>query len=390
MTCGGASRGYRKGVTELRRRAVDVMIAAMLFAVALMTATRGFHAQSSVWAALLAAIACGSTVWRRHEPTVVFVVTTVAAEGYLAVTRSEAGLLVLAAPMIVLYTLAETTSRLRALILGGLAFLVMFALHTTLRPVWAGPQNVAVIALGGLAVAAGEAARSRRAYVHEVEERARQAERGLEQEAARRVTEERLRIARELHDVLGHHLALITVHAGAAADVLDDHPAEAKKSLTHIKQAGRTALAELKDVVVLLRRPEDPATPTEPAGGLAALDELIASFTRSGLRIEKHVAGVARPLPTPVDVTAYRVIQESLTNVAKHAGDTTAMIRLRYDPDQLSVIVDDQGNGGSPGYGHGIAGMRERVTAVGGTLRAGPRAAGGFRVSARVPLDASR
>jgi len=385
-----AGHVYRGSVTELRLRAVDVTVAVILFAVALVTASRGFHGQLTVWAALLAAIACGATVWRRREPTAVFVVTTVAAEGYLAVTQSEAGLLVLAAPMIVLYTLAETAGRLRAVLLGGLAFLVMLALHTTLRPVWAGPQNVAVIALGGLAVAAGEAARSRRAYVHEVEERARQAERDAEQEAARRVTEERLRIARELHDVLGHHLALITVHAGAAADVLDDHPAEAKKSLAHIKQAGRTALTELKDVVVLLRRPEDPATPTEPAGSLAALDELVASFTRSGLHIEKDVAGVARPLPTTVDVTAYRVIQESLTNVAKHAGDTTATIRLRYGPDQLSVIVDDEGNGGSHAAGHGIAGMRERVTAVGGTLRAGPRPTGGFRVSARVPLGAPR
>jgi signal transduction histidine kinase len=383
-------RVYRECVTELRLRAVDVTVAVILFAVALVTAGRGFHGSLTVLAALLAAIACGATVWRRRAPTAVFVVATVAAEGYLAVTQSETGVLVLAAPLVALYTLTETSTRLRAVLLGGLAFLVMLALHATLRPAWAGPQNVAVIALGGLAVAAGEAARSRRAYVHEVEERARQAERDAEQETARRVTEERLRIARELHDVLGHHLALITVHAGAAADVLDDHPAEAKKSLAHIKQAGRTALTELKDVVVLLRRPEDPATPTEPAGSLAVLDELVASFLRSGLRIETDVTGMARPLPTAVDVTAYRVIQESLTNVARHAGDTTATIRLRYEPDQLSVIVDDEGTGGSHAAGHGIAGMRERVTAVGGTLRAGPRPTGGFRVSARVPLGVSR
>src|SRR6476469_427818 len=386
----GAGNVYRGRVTQLRLRAVDVTVAVILFAVALVTASHGFHSGLTVWAALLAAIACGSTAWRRREPTTVFVITTVAAEGYLAVTQSEAGLLVLAAPMLVLYTLAETAGRSRAVILGGLAFLVMLAVHTTFRPVWAGPQNIAVIALGGLAVAAGEAARHRRAYVREVEERARQAERGAEQEAERRVTEERLRIARELHDVLGHQLALINVHAGAAAEVLDDHPAEAKKSLAHIKQAGRTALTELKDVVVLLRGPDDRATPTEPAGGLAALDELVVSFTRSGLRVETDVAGVARPLPTAVDVTVYRVIQESLTNVARHAGDTTATIRLRYDPDQLSVIVEDEGNGGSHAAGHGIAGMRERVTAVGGTLRAGPRPTGGLRVSARVPLGVSR
>src|SRR5262249_22988225 len=151
-----------------------------------------------------------------------FVAGAVLAESYLAASGSEAGVLVLAAPLIALYSIAQLGGWLRAAGFGVTAVLLVFALHATLRPELAGAQSLALLASGGLVVAAGEAARSRRAHVQLMEARAEQADRTLEQEARRRVTEERLRIARELHDVLGHHLALISVHAGAAADVLDE------------------------------------------------------------------------------------------------------------------------------------------------------------------------
>jgi signal transduction histidine kinase len=371
---------------------VDVLIAAVLFVVTGLTVIAGGLDWVSAGALAPAAVASGVVALRRTWPTSVFAVSAVAAEAYLATPGSGANLVVLAAPLVALYSVADAAGLRRALTCGVAAFVVIFALHALVRPAWVGPENVALLALGGLAIAAGEAARSRRAYAREAEERARQAELGLEQEAERRVTEERLRIARELHDVLGHHVALITVQAGAAADVLDDRPAEAKRSLTYIKQAGRAALDDLRDVVVLLRRPGDPAVPTEPAAGLAALDELIAVYRGSGLRIDREIDGVARPLPGTVDVVAYRVVQEALTNVAKHAGPVAVTVRLAYAVDELRIDVEDGGNGGpvdgvaGRGDGHGIAGMRERVAAVDGELTTGSRPGGGFRVRARLPL----
>jgi signal transduction histidine kinase len=325
---------------------------------------------------------------RRRLPEAAFVAAAVLAESYLAASGSEAGVLVLAAPLIALYTIAQVAGWLRAAGFGLTAVLLVLTLHATLRPDWASAQNVALLASGGLVVAAGEAARSRRAHVRLVEARAEQAERTLEQEARRRVTEERLRIARELHDVLGHHLALISVHAGAAADVLDERPEEARASLRHIKDAGRAALTELRDVVVLLRAPDEPAAPTAPAGGLADLDALVAAFARSGMRVGSAVAGVPGPVPDAVGRTAYRVVQEALTNVAKHAGGAGALVRLSYTPRRLDVVVEDDGPGTAapPAPGHGVAGMRERVAAVGGRLEAGPGPGRGFRVAASLPL----
>jgi signal transduction histidine kinase len=367
-----------------------------LLAIVLITATRGGAQALGAPAVGLAAGACAAVAVRRTAPRTAFVAAAVFAEAFLAASGSEAGLLVLAAPLVALYTIAQDDGWRPAAWFGAAAVALMLTLHATLRPEWASAQNVALLALGGLAVAAGEAARSRRAYVVLMRLRAEQAERGREQEARRRVTEERLRIARELHDVLGHHLALITVHAGAAADVLEERPEDARASLDHIREAGRTALAELRDVVVLLRAPEEPTAPTEPAGaGLAALDDLVAAFGGSGLLVERSVVGAPRAVPPAVDRTAYRVIQESLTNVAKHAGCAAAVVRLGYGPSALRVVVEDEGRGGEllPGVtavGHGVAGMRERVAAVGGRLEVGPRPAGGFRVSASLPLPVAR
>jgi signal transduction histidine kinase len=290
---------------------------------------------------------------------------------------------------------ADTSSRRRALLIGALAIGALAGLHVLARPsTWLGMDNLALAAFGGLAVAAGDASRSRRAYTAEVEQRARRAELGREQETWRRITEERLRIARDLHDVLGHQLALINVQAGVADHLLSAQPAQTRQALTHIRQASKTALEELRDTIGLLREPGEPDAPTEPTASLSGLDELIASYRRSGLRIEVHTEGPVRPLAPAGDLTAYRVVQESLTNVCKHAGDATVRLRLAYRPDALRLIVDnDAGSGPSstvdntgadPG-GHGITGMRERVAAVGGALRAGPRPDGGFRVEATLP-----
>jgi signal transduction histidine kinase len=374
----------------------DIAVAVTLFAVTLVTTPAGpqqAREPLTAVAVLQAAVACGVLAVRQRWPLPVLVVSTVAAEAYMVPYRGHQGWLVLAAPLIALYTAVEATGRRRALLVGGLAVLALGAAHTFLMTdARLGAENLALAALGGLAVAAGDASRNRRAYLAEVEERARRAESERDREASRRVTEERLRIARDLHDVVGHHLALINVQAGVAAHVLDNRPDQARQSLAHVRQAGRSALDELRDTVGLLREAGSQPAPTEPTAGMAGLAELIASFRHSGLRVDQEVNGAARTLAPAADVTAYRVIQESLTNVCKHASTPAARLRLVYQPAALRIEVDNDAaqpppaNGSPPG--HGLVGMRERVVAVGGDLEAGPRPGGGFRVAATLPLPA--
>ena len=258
-----------------------------------------------------------------------------------------------------------------------------------------GITGFVILLWAALAVTTGTAVRSHRGYVAEVEERARRAEQAKEDEANRRVAEERLRIARELHDAVGHHVALINVQAGALACLLDDEDLiQARESVAHIQRASEEALEELRLTVGLLREP-GAAEPAEPVPGLDQLEELICSFAGTGLQVTRKVTGLARPLPEVVELTAYRVIQESLTNIRKHAGCDTAVVRLGYRPGGLSLAVEDEGKPvtGSSRHasgGHGIVGMRERVSALGGRLSAGPRPEGGYRVFAELPLRAVR
>jgi signal transduction histidine kinase len=208
-----------------------------------------------------------------------------------------------------------------------------------------------------------------------------------------------MRIARELHDVVAHHIALVNVQAGVAAHVMDQRPDQARQALAHVREASRHALEELQATVGLLRQSGDPAAPTEPAPGLGVLDDLVESFVRAGLRVEVPAAEGSVPaavgtLPSAVDLTAYRVVQEALTNVHKHAGEgARATVRIARDRHTLTVCVEDDGGGRSaaarPGTGgHGLVGMRERAAALHGTCEAGPREDGGFRVTVRLPLRA--
>jgi len=262
-----------------------------------------------------------------------------------------------------------------------------------------GITGFVVLLWAALAVTTGSAARSHHAYVAEAEERARRAEQAREEEAKRRVAEERLRIARELHDAVGHHVALINVQAGALSCLLDDEDrSQARESVAHIQRASEEALEDLRLTVGLLREPGlEPAESesAEPVPGLDQLEELICSFAGAGLRITREVTGEARRLPEAVELTAYRVIQESLTNTRKHADCDTAVVRLGYAPGAFRLTVEDQGEevsqgGGRMSEGHGIVGMRERVAALGGRLSAGPRPGGGYRVFAELPLRAAR
>lgn len=262
---------------------------------------------------------------------------------------------------------------------------------------WYAQENLGIFAWTGMASAAGDAVRSRRAFVDAIRERAERAERTREEEARRRVAEERLRIARDLHDVVAHHIALVNVQAGVAAHVMDKRPDQAKEALSHVRDASRSALNELRATVGLLRQSGDPEAPTEPAPGLAHLDDLVDTFRHAGLPVEVTRGDAATELPAGADLAAYRIIQEALTNVQKHAGTgakaEVSVVRvgpnievtiLDDGPGESTEPQDDENNGG----GHGLIGMRERVSALSGRCTAGPRYGGGFRVHAILPVTA--
>ncbi|HEY6592230.1 MAG TPA: sensor histidine kinase [Actinomycetota bacterium] len=215
------------------------------------------------------------------------------------------------------------------------------------------------------------------------------ADRTRAEEDRRRAGEERMRIARELHDVLAHNISLINVQAGVALHLMDEQPGQSRSALVAIKQASNDALGELRSVLDVLRQ-GDEAPPRAPASGLAHLDSLVSGAGAAGLEVRTRVEGTPRPLSAGTDLAAYRIIQEALTNVTRHAGPATASVLVRYTQDGLTVQVDDDGRGPSSpngSGGNGIRGMRERVAALGGDLEAGARPGGGFRVLAHLPLD---
>ena len=363
----------------------DAAVATVVFLVTLVPGTDG-QVRDGV-SLLLAGVAAGSLLLRRRLPCTVLVVGTLAAEAYMIGYDGNNALLALSAPLVALYTVAEHTDRHRSLVVAGVVVLLIGAVHTFGPPDrLLGPENLALAALGALAVAAGTAARHRRNYLAEVVHRVQEAEHTRELDAQRRLAEERLRIARDLHDSVGHQLALISVQAGVAGHVLTDPAPEVRDALRHIREASRAALEDLRTSVGLLRRPGDPAAPTEPAVGLDGLDDLLASFRRSGLSIEVRRAGVPRALSRATDLTAYRVLQEALTNACKHAPGEPVRLTLGYEPAALALEIDNDGPAvTAPETGHGVVGMRERAGALGGFLEAGPRPGGGFRVSAVLP-----
>jgi signal transduction histidine kinase len=214
-----------------------------------------------------------------------------------------------------------------------------------------------------------------------------------EEETQRRVVEERLRIARELHDVVSHSISTINVQAGVAAHVIDSNPEQARGALVSIKETSRETLRELRGILNVLRQ-VDEIEPRKPAPGLAQLEVLVETAREAGIPTATSIIGSKRPLPAAVDLAAYRIIQESLTNVIRHAGRASAAVSVDYQPDRVLIVVSDdgrgplvpmQGDGWPPG--HGLAGMRERAAAVNGELNVGPRGGHGFEVRASLPTN---
>jgi len=262
-------------------------------------------------------------------------------------------------------------------------------------------QNLAIMVLQtvpfALAWVLGDSIRTRRAYFAQLEERAARLEKEREAQAKVAVAAERARIARELHDVVAHNVSVMVVQADGAAYVLDAAPDQAKKALETISSTGRQALAEMRRLLGVLRTGEhQEAGEYVPQPDVQQIEDLVEQCRGSGLPVDFRVEGTPRPLPSGVELTAYRIVQEALTNTRKHGGpDAGASVRLVYFDDGLGLLVEDDGKGaphelyeegGFDGQGHGLIGMRERVGMVGGTLDAGPRQGGGFRISVLLPL----
>ncbi|WLW53178.1 sensor histidine kinase [Streptomyces sp. YU58] len=248
-----------------------------------------------------------------------------------------------------------------------------------------------------LAWVLGDSIRTRRAYFAQLEERAARLEKEREAQAKVAVAAERARIARELHDVVAHNVSVMVVQADGAAYVLDAAPDQAKKALETISSTGRQALAEMRRLLGVLRTGEhQEGGEYVPQPDVEQIEDLVEQCRGSGLPVDFKIEGTPRPLPSGVELTAYRIVQEALTNTRKHGGPNAgASVRLVYFDDGLGLLVEDDGKGaphelyeegGADGAGHGLIGMRERVGMVGGTLDAGPRPGGGFRISALLPL----
>jgi signal transduction histidine kinase len=336
-------------------------------------------------AASLVVVAALALAVRRRRPLAVLAIVFAATSVYFLIGYKDGPIWF---PLIIAYfTAAVRGHRLAAAVTAAAGFLLFPWLDFLVRDGTA-PSSISLLALAAwllVLFGAAEIVRTRR-------ERVAEAARIEEEEGLRRASEERLRIARELHDALGHHLSLINVQSGVALHLNEDLPEQVRTSLAAIREASKEGLTELRSVLDILRD-EGERAPRSPTSTLARLDDLVSQAAAAGLDVHAETDGAVRPLPFGVDVAAFRIVQEALTNVTRHARGATATVRISYGDDGLIVQVDDDGRGsrtdGSAGTGKGIVGMRERVGALGGELQAGPRPGGGFRVRARLPLDGS-
>ncbi|WP_207939050.1 sensor histidine kinase [Actinomadura darangshiensis] len=205
------------------------------------------------------------------------------------------------------------------------------------------------------------------------------------QATAQAVAAERLRIARELHDMVAHSIGIIAIQAGVGGRVIDTQPGEARNALNAIEATSRDTLSGLRRMLTALRKDDPGSVPLGPAPGLDDLPSLAEAAMDAGVEVDVRTKGTPRPLPPDVDLSAYRIVQEAVTNVVRHAGTDHCRVTIDYRDGELAIEVDDDGHGGVVGSGYGIVGMRERATLLRGEFTAGPRPEGGFRVAARIP-----
>jgi signal transduction histidine kinase len=404
-----ATPADRGALADLRARltasplAVDSLIALGLTALSLITLAGGARdlGQVDPLSLVLLLLQTLPLAVRRVAPVPVFVVATAATIAHAAFAtdsiNSTLGFL------IALFTVAERFEPRRSAVAAIVSAVAVGGLIAWKAPLPASLSGLVQTELAVLvAWVLGTWARDRRAYIGTVEERARRLEQEREERDRRAVAEERERIARELHDVVTHHISVIVIQAGAALRALDRRPADAMEAVTAIDATGRQALADMRRMLGILGRaaPEGGTASGGPSGsdaalapmpGLDRLGELLEKVRAAGLPVEVSISGARRTLDPGIELSAYRIIQEALTNALKHAPGARARVTVRYEAAALEVeIVDGGGRSGSglgvPGEsGHGLIGMRERVALFGGELEAG-RIPGGFRVLARLPL----
>ncbi|TDC56542.1 sensor histidine kinase [Actinomadura sp. KC345] len=363
------------GWPELRGRLTDKAVATGVLVLVAVGSSRPLIAPGSEpWAttvitSVLIVIGCGALYFSRRFPVTAALVAVVATGAYYILSLFDGPLMI--APIVALYMIAAQ-GRLQAAVAVAAVIVIATGAGTL-----SGNGDVNSVALfmqtGWIVamVALGWVRHSRRVFLQEAEQRA--------------AGEERLRIARELHDVAGHHISLINVQAGTALHRFKRDPAQAEAALAAIKESSRDALRDLRTTIGVLRK-EDEGAPTAPAPGIDRIGELVESARAAGLTVRSRVTGDGGPLPTGVDLATYRIVQESLTNVVRHASATTVTVCVEREPRAVVVEISDDGRGAAPdAAGSGVHGMRERARALGGELTAGPGPDGGFLVRARLP-----
>ncbi|MFE4538922.1 sensor histidine kinase [Streptomyces scopuliridis] len=377
---------------------VDSFWAVLLFGLSLLWVVQENQGVVAIPLVLLLSI---SVALRRRAPEKVLLLT-------LALGLAQLALDVEANPadfamLVIIYTVAAQggprwASRLA--LIGGLLAAPLSQVRWPEDGIGTGSRVAVAIVMSvpfALAWVLGDSVRTRRAYFDQLEERATRLEKEREAQAKVAVAAERARIARELHDVVAHNVSVMVVQADGAAYVLDAAPDQAKQALETISSTGRQALAEMRRLLGVLRTGDaQESGEYVPQPDVGQIEDLVEKVRGAGLTVDFRIEGTPRPLPSGVELTAYRIVQEALTNSRKHGGpDVGASVRLVYFDDGLGLLVEDDGrgaahelyeDGGADGRGHGLIGMRERVGMVGGTLDAGPRPGGGFRISALLPL----
>ena len=393
-TTGAAPRRYLPGVgtPSVRPSALDVAAAAGVLAVAVLEATASEALSLTPSQAAALVLVAAPLAWRRVRPLTTLVLVCVGVSLSSSLAPEAEVVSTFAAIVLACWSVAAYRTRRGAL--AGLAVAIGFFVAGTVvdnlrdpgsRPL--GDLLYVTVALSG-AWATGRIVRRWRDLAATLAQRTVELEQEREWRARAAVAEERARIARELHDVVAHSVSVMVVQAAAAAEVLGCAPDRARAPLEQIQDTGRQAVLELRHLLGILR-PGEEGEGSAPQPTLRDLDELVAGARAAGLHVDVQVDGTLRELPPGIGLTAYRIVQEALTNVVKHAGPTAAEVRVRHDAESLRIDVVDRGGRGEhvgSGTGMGLVGMRERVALYDGELDAGPDGAGGYAVRARLPL----
>jgi signal transduction histidine kinase len=331
-------------------------------------------------------------LWRKRFPLAapLFAGGVIAASSFFVPTTVENDLSFLGG-LLASWSIGAHNDRRRAIAGFGLLYALVMVIQSNVGSL-AAVDVFFITLIFGTAAVAGQVLRARELRTRELHERTARLEREREAQALAAVAEERARIARELHDVVAHSISVMTIQAGAARLLLDDEPERAEEPLLSIEETGRETLAEMRRLLGVLRR-DMTVDALEARPTLANLESLVADVRAAGLPVELSVAGEAQHVAPGVDLAAYRIVQEALTNVRKHAGLVATLVAVRYGAREVEVEVENEpgaSTNGELGGGHGLVGMRERVAVFGGTLEAGASDGGGFRVHARLPLGGER